>query len=390
MPSLKKHILILGGGFTGIKTAQTLVSQNIPNTEITLITPNPNFEYHAAFYRVVTGRSPKQVSVPIKSILKSRLFNLVIDRITSLDLKKQKVTGDAKVSYNYDYLVIALGSQTNFFNLKGIRQNSFQLKTLADAQKLKSHIQHMVQTSNSDPERCLHFSIVGGGPTGVELAGELGNYVSSLSCKNSADCTCMQIDLIEGSDSILKSLGGSISQKAENRLKELGVNILKNTFVEKENKDKLFTSIGNLTPKTVIWVAGVTTHALLKQTADFVLQPNGKPKIMDNLSVFGFPNVFIGGDNANLSDSGTALSAFSHGDFIAKEIINSIFSQKASVYKPIKNNFTVPIGSKWAVSKLGPFVFSGYLGWLVRKTVDLWFFSTILPFPKALKAVTIK
>jgi len=387
MPAQKKQILILGGGFAGISAIKTLLSQSLDNTEITLITNNSNFEYHAALYRVVTGHSSKKVSIPLKSIFKTKRLNIVIDRITHLDLQKQKVTGDAKVSYSFDYLIIALGSQTNYYNIKGLRVNSYQLKSLADAQKLKQHIEAMIDQSVKNPTPCLHFSIVGGGPTGIELAGELGNFVKNQTCKHHTSCKCLQIDLLESSNTLLGNFDPKISKIAETRLRNLNVNILKNTHITRENKDTLFTNIGKLNSKTVIWVAGVTTHALLKQSKELVFLPNGKVKIMDNLSVFGFPNVFIAGDNANLIDTGTAHAAISHGNFVGEEILRNIYTKKSHVYKPITSSWAIPIGPSWAVAKLGPFTLTGHMGWIRRKIIDLSFFTTILPFPKALKAI---
>lgn len=382
MPGPKK-ILIIGGGFVGVTLAKDLLAESLPNTDITLVSTNPNFEYHAALYRVVTGRSPKQVSIPLKTILKNKKINIVIDRINALDFKKQTATGDSKTIYSYDYLVLAPGSQTAYYGIPGIRQNSFPLKSLHDAKILNLHLSDMAGTCRLDPKNSLHIVIVGGGATGVELAGELGGYMKKLVCRHHYSCSCLKIDLIECGSKVLSPFGSKVTNIATNRLKSLGVNILENTHITKENTHGLVTDKGKFTSKTIIWVAGIIGHALFKNATGLRLQPNGKVEVSPNLSLPNHSNVFVGGDNAATLDSGNALSALSHGHFIAGEIISSYYNYPSLAYKPILAPYSIPIGPHWAISKLGPLTLTGKFGWLVRRATDLWFFIRILSLGKA-------
>jgi NADH dehydrogenase len=237
----------------------------------------------------------------------------------------------------------------------------------------------MAGTCRLDPKNSLHIVIVGGGATGVELAGEIGGYMKKLVCRHHYNCSCLKIDLIECGPKVLSPFGPKVTELATRRLQSLGVNILENTHITKENTHGLITDKGKFSAKTVIWVAGIIGHALFKNTSGLKLQPNGKIELGPNLSLPNYSNVYVGGDNAATPDSGNALSALSHGHFIAGEIIASFYNYPSQAYKPILAPYSVPVGPRWAISKLGPFITTGPLGWLVRRSIDLWFFTSILP-----------
>ena len=170
--------LIVGGGFGGIQTALNLEAQHIPNLKITLVSNKSHFEYLPTLYRVITGKSPLEVCIPIRDIFEEKRIEFCLDTIISFDPKKRRAHGESGSTYQFDYAILALGSETAYFNIPGLSKHSFTFKSVREAIILKNHLHTLFEEckTTSDPARkvsALHFVIVGGGPTGIELAGEL-------------------------------------------------------------------------------------------------------------------------------------------------------------------------------------------------------------------------
>ena len=220
-----KKVLIVGGGFGGIRTALDLELGGNKDLAITLVSDKPHFEYQAALYRIVAGGSPLEVCVPITEIFADTKVNVETDTIKKIDLRGQTASGESGTVYKYDYLVLALGSETAYFNIPGLLDYSFGFKSIAEAIDLNRHLKSLMMAGQP-----ASIAIVGGGPSGVELAGELATYLP----------TFISINLFEGAPRLLPSLSLEISSEATKRLHELGVNIFVNRPLEKEEVDGIF------------------------------------------------------------------------------------------------------------------------------------------------------
>lgn len=384
----KEKIIIVGGGFAGIRCALDLNRLNKGKFHIVLINSTPHFEYHAALYRVVTGRNPLEVCIPLSEIFAGTSVEVVVDTITKCDLTQQQLKSTSGSTYRYDKLVLALGSETDYYNTPGLEKETYTLKTTTDALRLKRHL-HEILTACGFNERkeqvCqAQFMIIGGGPTGVEIAGELAVYMRTLAKKHNIDPSMITIDLIQSPNRLLPHLPETVSTLVEKRLRSLGVNLYFNRRILKSTPDQALIEGADMKTSTIIWAGGVKAHRLYQQTLGLETTPSGRVIVTPHLRAKGHTNVFIAGDGADTPFTGSAQTAFYDGSFVAKTIIAEFQQQSASPYTPPQPSSAVPIGPGWAAVVIGDFTVTGWLGWMIRRLIDFKVFWSVLPLGKAL------
>jgi NADH dehydrogenase len=255
----RKKVVIIGGGFGGIAVAKRL--QNVAGFDVVLITKNPFFEYYPALYKLVTGALAIEVCVPYDKIFKKNSNISVIQGFyESYDKDKKIVSLLDGQSFEYDYLVLAMGSQTNYFNIPGIEKFAFSFKSASEALALKQHFLDALEGSNNITKEELikkfHVTVVGGGPSGVELAGDITTYLREMTKKYHVDPSFVTVDLIESNPRVLAMLPPSVSKKAEARLRRLKVNIYTNRALQAQDLDNVTASGMTMRSGTVIWTAG--------------------------------------------------------------------------------------------------------------------------------------
>lgn len=384
-----KTVLIIGGGFGGIATALRLAKAKRSDLKIVLVSDRPHFEFHSALYRVVAGGSPLEVCISIREILANTNIQFAVDRIESIDLKNSVAYGTSGTSYRFDYSVLALGSETDYFNIPGLEKFSFGFKSITEAVALKNHIhklfEHCSEKSHPTEDKVclLHFVLVGGGPSGVELAGELAQYTKLLAKKYGISESLITIDLIEAAPRILPTFPENVSRKAARRLQNLGVKIFTSRPMIKEDLEEIQVRGMTMKTETVIWTAGSKPNEFHKKLG-VALDPRGRVVVNDYLQIPAIKNVFVIGDGASTTYSGMAQTAIYDGKFVAKNILNNIMDRDLEKHEPQKPYYSLPIGSRWAVTMLGNFTLCGYFGWILRRAADLRYFLSILPIKKAL------
>ena len=375
---MSKHIVIVGGGFAGIKTARELAGDR--RFQVTLISARENFEYHAALYRSATGKSHLEVSVPLADMLRKTNVELVIDTVEKIDGKKRNVKCASGESYGYDELVLALGTVTAYFGIRGLPEYSYGMKTIAEAIELKDHL-HSELTSGHKPD--LNYVVVGAGPTGIELAGELTSYLKRLR-KNHKSKKPFRVDVVEAAPRILPVLPENYSRTVEKRLKQLGVKIYTNTAVKGETADSLQLPNGGIKSHTVVWTAGMTNHPLFGQHPDlFKLGKGGRVEVNDHLSAGN--NIWVAGDSALTQWSGMAQTALYDGAYIARTLKRQLSGDEAPKYSPPVPIAAIPVGHRWCAVSYRGIQFYGYPGWLVRRWMDFELFRQLMPFGMALR-----
>lgn len=383
----EKKVVIVGAGFGGVRTALDLAKWNLHNVKVILITHKPHFEYHAALYRVVTGSSPLEVCVPLREVFEKTTVELVEDTIQSVDLKQQRLIGQEGQVYTYDYVVLGLGSETAFFSIPGLKEYAYGLKSIHEALALNRHFHEVFTTcqrGSADEKVCAaHVLIVGGGASGVEIAGQLGIYLKALAEQHGLDEELITIDLIEAAPRLLPFLPPGVSAKVKRRLHKLGVNIFLNRTVVKQEVEEVFLKDLEMKTKTLIWTAGAKPNQLYGQTEGLDLDKRGRVLVNSQLLTPPWENVFVLGDAAATPYSGTALTALDHGRVVAQVLEKLLGSGNLPTYKPKPHIFSIPIGPGWAASGGKHLVVYGWLGWLVRRWLDLKFFLSILPPHKA-------
>jgi NADH dehydrogenase len=379
-------VLILGGGFGGIATALELTKKN----KVVLVSDKPHFEYHAALYRVVTGRSPLEVCIPIPEILKDTGVEFVVDTITEIDIDRKIALGVSESKYKYDYLVMAVGSEVEYFNIPGLAEYSFGFKSISEALILKKHLHTLFERCKKIPQdeeeqMCLlHIAVIGAGASGVELSGELACYMKKLAKKHEVDESLITIDLIEAQSRILPLFPTAVAKKVTQRLRSLGVNVFINRPMSKGEIEKVTVRGMTMRTETIIWTAGIKPNSLHGKIEG--LEVDKKGKVVVDKYLLGAKNFFVIGDGASTKYSGMAQTAIYEGALATKNILNDIKGKKMEEYKPKKPYYSIPVGPGWAATLVGPLTFYGLTGWFLRRMADLRYFLSILPLGKALTA----
>lgn len=340
-------ILIIGGGFGGVSCVLALSKYNLANAEIILISDRSHFEYTPFFYQMLAGKPPRTICLPLKKIFAKKNIEFIEDPVVGVDLEKKTVSGHSGSSYDFDFLVLALGSETDYFDVPGLKKYSFGLKSVSDVLRLKRHFGDIRKNSNA------HIVIIGGGTTGTELAGELKG-----------------VDLIEACSRLLPNLPEDMSNRIEKRLRELGANVFTNRKVIKEELEKIYLKDMEIKTKTVIWAAGVKPHRLYSEIKGFSFDQKGRVLANKFLQAKEHSGIFIIGDAASTPYCGTAQTAIYDGKYVARTILDIIKNRPLTPYKPKKPFYVIPVGRGWAAALIGRFRFYGRIGWWLRKLAD--------------------
>lgn len=382
---MKPKILIIGAGFAGIFAAKKLYELLMDEAEITLVSPSDHFEFHANLYKVVTDRSPLQACIPLQRIFQETTVNIVNDYIIQFDPKNNTALGKSEALYHFDYAVLALGSQNADFGIKGISNYAHSFRSIDEALRLSRHIHDLLheKAENNDHSQS-EIIIVGAGPTGVELAGELAQHLKKLTRIHKLPSDCVQIQLIEATDRILSFLPENESKIIHKQLEHLGVQIKTNAKVNEEIPTGIVVNNNLQKTTTVIWTAGVKPNARY-QTWGLTTATNGRAVVNKFLQSQDNSHIFIAGDGADVVGTGTAWPAADQGITAAINIYNSIDKHHLEEYKPQKYPIIIPVGPNWALAKLpNQHTITGKSAWLYRQWHILEFFLKILPLSEAI------
>ena len=225
--------------------------------------------------------------------------------------------------------------------------------------------------------------MVGAGPSGTELAGEMAGYSQMLAKKHGMDPSLLTIDLIEAAPRVVPMMGPDVSEKVLHRLHELGVNVFLNSVVTKETYENLYLKDMLFKTRIVIWTSGVTPNRFYGQMAGLQYDKRHKVMVDDHMQALGMENVFVGGDAASTQFSGMAQTALYDGRFIAEVIMVKEKGKKPARYACPKPIYSIPVGTGWAVTQIGEKKAYGAAGWKQRRDADYDFYKSILPAKKA-------
>lgn len=379
-----KQVVIVGGGFAGIRLALDLAKKNLNNTKVTLISNKHHFEYYPRIYRAVVGESPLEVCIRLDDIFKKTKVNVVIDEVVSLSYTTKEVIGKSGSVYNYTDLVITLGSETVYFNIPGLEEKAYGFKSIAEALKLKKHLHEIfdiyLSSKKEDVIAQLHIVVVGGGPSGIELCGELVQYMKKLAKSHSVDNKFVTIDLVESSARLAPMLPADVSEAIYNRLHKLGVNVFLNRTVVKEDVDEIVMKDMSFKANTLVWTAGSRANHLYGSLVGLHTNKAGKVIVGEYLNAEGVEDIYVLGDGAMTQYSGMAQTAIYDGEYMASLLSRKYKGMELPLYKPKKVAYAVPVGKYWAAVSVGPFKIYGFIAWILRQFIDLQFFFSILGF----------
>jgi NADH dehydrogenase len=368
----KQRVLIVGGGFGGVKTALELAGDE--HFAITLLSDSQDLRYYPTLYHTATGGRRANSSIPLTTIFADKLVNLAVGKAVSLDRKAKTVTTSDGKAYEYDVLVLALGVVTNYFGIPGMSEYSYSIKSQDEAARFKAHLhQQLIEDRHPD----ANYVIVGAGPTGIELAGALPDYVRRVMQCHGLPARNIHIDLIEAAPRLLPRMPKDASRTVRRQLRRLGVRLYLNSKVEGQTPDSLTVNGKPIRSHTVVWTAGVTNHPFFAENK-FALTGRGKVSVDAYLQTE--PDIYVIGDNANTPMSGLAQTALHDGNFVAHNLRRASAGKQLKSYR-VKNPITVsPAGPRWAMVIWGGLRIYGRLGYLIRVAADIIGFHDLEPW----------
>ncbi len=380
------RIVIIGGGFAGISLARKLKKQEV---QVVLLDKHNYHTFQPLLYQVSTGGlEPDSIAYPIRKVLKNYAnFFFRLAHVDAIDTEEQKVMTDIG-DLKYDYLVIATGSRTNFFGNEKIRKHSMAMKTIPQSLNLRSLIlenfEEALLTDNLHKRNALmNFVIVGAGPTGVELAGALAEIKKGILPKDYPDLDIrqMQINLVQGSERVLDAMSKEASQKAEDFLEKLGVQIWKKVRVTDYDGNKVSTNTDiSFETATLIWAAGVKGAMVKGLDAERYITRGDRIKVNASNQIEGLKNVFAIGDIACMTKNKypyghpmMAQPAIQQGKHLGKNIARLIAKKPMKPFIYRDKGSMATIGRNKAVADLPRYKFQGVFAWFVWMFVHLYF-----------------
>ena len=384
----RKQVVIVGGGFAGLAAAQALKNVAV---DVTLVDRRNFHLFQPLLYQVATGGlSPADIASPLRGILsRQRNVRVVQGEATDVDPTSQVVTVNGE-PFHYDYLLVATGSKHHYFGNDDWEQTAPGLKTVEDALEIRRRVlgvfeQAELEQDSERREALITFVVVGGGPTGVELAGALGelaNHTLRDDFRN-FDTSTAKILLVEGANRILQNYTPQSSKHAVAALERLGVTVLTNTLVQdvETGQVKLVHATGQeiVQAETILWGAGVRASTFGRRVATTSQAKSdslGRIEVEPDLSVPGHPDLFVLGDLAHFRQNGqpvpgVAPAAMQQGKYVADLIRRRLKGRPTRSFRYKDHGSMAVIGCAAAVAELGGLKIRGYLAWLIWLFIHL-------------------
>jgi NADH:ubiquinone reductase (H+-translocating) len=362
MTNNKTKVLILGGGFGGIKAALELADDD--NFEVTLVSNETDFRYYPTLYHTATGGRMTASSIPLDEIFKSKNVSVKKATAKTLDRQAKTIKTAANEVLPFDKLVVALGVVTNYFGIKGLKEYSYGIKSQAEAKELRNHI-HKLLLDEGKPDQ--NYVVIGGGPTGVELVGALPAYIHHIMKMHGIKNRKLHIDLVEAAPRLMPRMPKDYSKAVAKRLRKLGISLYLSHAVQAETADELKAGDHSFNSHTVVWTAGVTINPFFDKNK-FRFGEHGKVQVDKYLQAE--QDIYIVGDNADTAFSGMAQTALHDGKFVADNLKRLSSAKQPKKYRSKRPVYITPVGPEWAAVLWNRVHFYGLMGWLLRGAAD--------------------
>ena len=382
---MTKHVVIVGGGFAGLNAAKKL--GRVRDVTVTLIDRHNHHLFQPLLYQVATaGLSPADIAAPIRNIL-SRFQNIrvLLGEVQSVDIESKQVETDIG-QIPYDYLLLACGARHSYFGNDHWELHAPGLKTIEQATEIRRRILTAFENAErvddtQEQRRFLTFVVVGGGPTGVEMAGAIGEMSRFTLARDfrQINAKSTRVFLMEGGDRILPAFPQALSDRATRDLEKLGVQVWTNSLVTHVDHDGVTVGSEQIRAATVLWAAGVQA-ASLGQRIDVDRDRQGRILVAGDLSLPDHPEVFVAGDQAHLATAngplpGVAPVAVQQGRHVAACIQADLANRPRRQFKYVDKGMMATIGRNKAVLASGSMKLGGWFAWAAWLVVHIYFLT---------------
>ncbi len=377
-----KRVVIVGGGFGGLKLALSLVKRNF---QLVLIDRNNYHLFQPLLYQVaMSGLEPSAISFPLRKVLQNTNIHFRMAELEAVDPAASEISTDIGVLH-YDYLILATGAKTNFFGNSAIETNSLQMKSAPDALFIRNRIlknfeKALNKAKAEDVKSYLNVAIIGGGPTGVELAGAVAEMKKYVLPKDypELDMSNMKIMLFEASSRVLAGMSPEASNTAKKYLEELGVEVRTNTAViNYDGRTLALPNDESIDVKNVIWSAGITSNRI-EGISELAYGRNNRLLVNKYNQIEGYQTIFAIGDNSLMTEikfpnghPQVAQVALQQAKLLAGNIVRISKNKPLREFHYIDKGSLATVGRHLAVADLPFGKFKGYFAWLLWSVVHL-------------------
>ncbi|NUM89354.1 MAG: NAD(P)/FAD-dependent oxidoreductase [Bdellovibrionales bacterium] len=378
-----KHTIVVGGGFGGLAAAREI--RKIPNMQVTLIDRRNFHLFQPLLYQVaMAGLSPTDIAVPLRALFRGiKNVSILLQEIDKLDLTGQRV-GSGSDWTAWDYLVLACGAKHSYFGQNQWEELAPGLKTVEQALEIRRRVLLAFELAEKAPtpeerSKCLTFVVVGGGPTGVELAGGIAELARHTLRKDfrRADLRNTRVLLVESGSRVLSAFPEALSDAARSYLNELGVEVIAGQRASELSVDGLLVGNEKISARTILWAAGVFPSSLTAQVPG-EKDPQGRVIVSSDLSLPNHPQVFVIGDQAAIRGTdgkflpGIAPVAIQQGRFLRDVIGADLAKRNRPSFRYLDKGIMATVGRTKAVAHTGGMKFRGLSAWII------WVFVHIL------------
>jgi NADH dehydrogenase len=371
------HILIIGAGFGGIEAARRLAKAPV---RITLIDRHNYHLFQPLLYQVaIAGLLPSQIAYPLRTIFrKQKNLTFQMGEVTEMNLEAKYIKMDGSI-IAYDYLVLAVGGETNFFGNKSVEQHGFQLKNVQSSIAIRNHLLKTFEDASREADAdkrkaLLTYVVVGGGPTGVETSGALAELITHIMTRDypHMDLNEVRVLLLEASSHVMASYPAELRAATIRLLQKKNVEVLTNTKLIEYNGQRVVLSAGRpVETNTLIWTAGVKAAGIVDQLGVLRHAGSGRVRVADSLQIKDHAEVFVVGDAAYLENGDgqplpmVSTVAIQQGKVAAQNIQKIIRGEKPEPFHYKDPGSLATIGRNAAVAQIWGLSFSGFIAWLI-------------------------
>ena len=380
----KPKVVIIGGGFGGLSAAKALAKKSV---DVTLIDRKNHHVFQPLLYQVATAvLSPGEIAQPIRRILhKFKNIEVILGDVAGFDKENDRIRLAEGSEIAYDYLIVAAGARHSYFGHDTWEREAPGLKTIEDAVEIRRRVLLAFEYAERDAyltgnQRKLNFVVVGGGPTGVELAGAIADIARKALAKDfmAIDTRNARVMLFEGSDRVLGTFAGDLSTSAKSQLESTGVEVRLNSFVTDVEAGRVKVGDEWIDCDVVLWATGVAASPLGKALG-VEIDKAGRVLVEPDLTLRGFENTFVIGDMAFLLQEngepvpGVSPAAMQMGRSAAKNILRDLSGESRENFRYVDKGSMATIGRSKAIAEAGGFKFKGFIAWLMWLFLHVFF-----------------